>query len=399
MCNCVAMVFRRVLAGLVAATQLVVPLAGSGRAQAPACTWSIGMMGALSGDAARYGKPIANGIRLAVDLANRERDLPCAVAVHAEDTQGDPNQAPRKARELVEDEQVVACVCGFFSGESLATGSIFDEAGLLMASTGSNRIVDEQGFGTWFRAVAADPAQGAATARYIVDTLRAGSVSVVHDGQDYSRALAKDVTAGVGDRLDGHYVINPEESDHSAVVVQIEQRSPDVVFYGGFWPEAGELLRQLREAGVRSVFVTGDGARDRGLRHYLRGYRGRARTKAACPCSDPIEIEAASTFAAEYETSFGKRPRIYAADAFDVTNIAIDALRGLSGTETHEQARAHVVSYFDAAEGVEGTVKDYTWDERGELVADDSDVFIWKWLDRARRFEYVGRVSELTGDP
>jgi branched-chain amino acid transport system substrate-binding protein len=394
------MFFRRALAGLVAATQLVVPLAGSGRAQSPpACTWSIGMMGALSGDAARYGRPIANGIRLAVDLANRERDLPCALVVQAEDTQGDPNQAPPKAQELVDDEEVVACICGFFSGESLATGSIFDEAGLLMASTGTNRIVDQQGFDTWFRAIAADPKQGSATARYIVDTLQAGSVSVVHDNQDYSKALAEDVAAGVGDRLDGPYIINPEESDYSAVVAQIERRSPDVVYFGGYYPQAGRLLRQLREAGIRSVFVTDDGAKHRGLRRYLRGYRERARTKAACPCSDPTEIEAASTFVAEYETSFGKLPRIYAADAFDVTNIAIDALRGLSGTETLEQVRAHVVSYFDAADGVEGTVKDYTWNERGELVADESDVFIWKWLDRARRFEYVGRVSELTDRP
>lgn len=389
------MSFRRGLATLVALT-LLVPLAGPGRAQAPAtCTWSIGMMGALGGDFARYGKPIANGVRLAVDLANRERDLACALAIHAEDTQGDPSQAPRKAQKLVDDEQVVACICGFFSGESLATGSIFGGAGLLMASTGTNRIIDEQGFETWFRALAADPAQGAATARYIVETLGADSVSVVHDNQDYSKALAQDVARGVGNRLEGRFVVNPEETDKSAVVVQIKKIRPDVVYYGGFYPEAGELLRQLRDAGVRSVFVSGDGSKDRRLRRYLRGHDGRARARVGCACSDPNEIETASAFVAEYERSYARPPRLYAADAFDVTNIAIDALRELSGTETVEEARAHVVSYFDEAESVEGAVKDYTWDERGELVADESHVFIWKWLD-GRRFEYVGRVSELT---
>lgn len=356
-------------------------------------------MGALSGDAASYGRPIANGIRLAVDLANRERELPCALAIHAEDTQGDPHQAPPKAEQLVGDDQVVACICGFFSGETLATGSIFDEGGLLMASTGTNRIIDEQRFDTWFRAIAADPKQGASTARYIVDVLEADSVSVVHDNQDYSQGLAEDVADRVGDRLEGLFIVNPEESDFSAVVTQIEKRKPDVVYFGGYYPQAGPLLRQLRQAGVQSVFVTGDGAKHRALRRYLGDYRGRARMKAACPCSDPAEIDAASTFVAEYEASFGTRPKIYAADAFDVTNIAIDALRGLSGTETVEQARAHVVAYFDAADGVEGTVKDYTWNERGELVAGDGHVFVWKWLDAARRFEYVGRVSDLTDRP
>lgn len=386
----------RALAGLMAAIQLAVPLAGAGRAQAPACTWSIGIMGALSGDAARYGRPIANGIRLAVDLADRERDLACALAVHAEDSQGDPSQAPALAEQLAGDSQVVACICGFFSGETLATGAIFEDEGLLMASTGSNRVVDRQGFDTWFRAVAADDVQGAATARYIVDTLGAESVSIVHDNQDYSKALAKDVARGVGDRRDGVFVINPEESDHSAIATQIKQRRPDVVFYGGYYQEAAPLLRQLRQAGVRSVFVSDEGAKHPGFGRYIGEHRWRARAKIVCPCSDPTEIAAASTFVAEYETSFGTRPRSYAADAFDVTNIAIDALRGLSGTETVEEARAHVVSYFDAAENVEGTVKDYTWDERGELAADGDDAFVWKWLDVERRFEYVGRVSELT---
>ena len=393
------MVYRRVLAGLVAAT-LAVPLAGSGRAQAPpTCTWSIGMMGALSGPYARHGTPIANGVRLAIDLANRDRDLACALAIHAEDTQGDPSQAPPKAQRLVEDDQVVACICGFFSGETLASGAIFDEGGLLMASTGTNRVIDRQGFGTWFRALAADEAQGAATARYIVDALEARSVSVVHDNQDYSKSIAQDVAAGLGDRLDGRFVIDPAEGDYSAVVAQIKRRNPDVVYFGGYWQQAAWLLRQLREGRVRAVFVSGDGAKFPRFGRPLRGYDGRARAKAACSCSDPNEIEAASTFVAEYRASFGTRPKDYAADAFDVTNVAIDALRQLSGTESTEQARAHVVSYFDAAEGLEGTVKDYTWNERGELVADDGHVFIWKWLDRERRWEYVGRISELTTRP
>lgn len=387
---------RRGLAGLVVLTQLAVPLAGSGSAQTPACTWSIGLMGALSGDAARYGRPIADGIRLAVDLANRERDLPCALAVRAMDSQGDPTQAPELARALVDDEQVVACVCGFFSGETLATGPIFEDGGLLMASTGTNHTIDEQGYGTWFRAVAADDRQGAGAARYIVDVLEARSVSVVHDNQDYSKSIAEDVADGVGRRLEGKFVINPEETDHSAVVARLEKIRPDVVFFGGYSPQAGRLLRQLREAGVRSRFVTDEGAKNGWMRRYLRRYVGRVRTTAVCPCSDPTEIEAASTFVAEYEASYGKRPRGYAADGFDMTSIAIDALRGLSGTETVEQARAHVVAYFDAAEDVEGTVKDYTWDERGELVTDDTHVFVWRWLDRRERFDYVGRLSELT---
>ncbi|MDQ3916273.1 MAG: hypothetical protein M3323_13260, partial [Actinomycetota bacterium] len=43
----------------------------------PECTWVIGTMGALSGDAASLGKPIAEGVEYAVNEANDEGELPC----------------------------------------------------------------------------------------------------------------------------------------------------------------------------------------------------------------------------------------------------------------------------------------------------------------------------------
>jgi branched-chain amino acid transport system substrate-binding protein len=350
-------------------------------------------MGALSSEYKKVGIPISNGIRLAVDIANREGGLACGLAVHAEDTQGDPNQAPRKASILTEDDQVVACICGFFSGETLASGAIFSKAGLAMVSTGTYRVIKRQGFKTWFRAIASDRAQGVATTAYIKAGLRADRVSVVHDGQFYSKGLANDVANGLGDRLAGKYRINPEESDHSAVVAKIKRQDPDVVYYGGYAPQAGDLLAQLHDAGVPALFLTDDGALDSYLQRSIRTRHVKA--KAACPCSDPAQIEAASDFVKEYEASYGTPPEIYSADAFDVTNIAIDALRDLTGVEPTVDARQAVVDYFDSADGIAGTVKTYGWSERGEFKAGNDELFIWKWDNAAHRFEMLGRVSDF----
>ena len=338
---------------------------------------------------------MANGIELAVDQANEEGELACTLEIRAEDTQGDPSKAPRKAQKLTEDASVVACICGFFSGETLASGSIFSRAGLAMVSTGTNRVIQRQGFKTWFRAVASDAKQGAVTAGYIKNGLDARKVRVVHDTQEYSKGLAKDVFDTLGKRLAGKqmYVINPEETDYSAVVYQIKQDNPDVVYYGGYLPQAGGLLRQLHDEGVRATFVTDDGALDDGLRRMIRGRAVDAR--AACPCADPAEIEQAQSFVQDYETKYGEPPGIFSAETFDVTNIAIDALRDLSGVETSEQARAHVVDHFDAAEEVPGTVKTYSWSRRGEFKAGAKHIFMWKWDNGDATFKMLGRVSDL----
>ena len=386
---------RTIGAGLLSLA-LLLAMQPSTVAQAPqACTWSIGIMGALSGDYKRIGEPMANGIRLAADIANREGGLPCTLTTRAEDSQGDPNQSPRKARALTEDQQVVACICGFFSGETLASGNVFERGGLIMVSTGTNRTIKKQGFDTWFRAIAADPRQARATVAYIKENLRARKVVTVHDGQDYSEGLAQDVGDALGSRLRARYRINPEESDYSAVVSKIKRVDPDVVYYGGYTPQAGALLRQLHEARVGARFVVPDGSLDDEFMGRALGRRN-VDMEASCPCSDAQKIERAQEFAREYEDAYGEEPGIYSADTFDVANIAIDALGELTGLETTEQVRAHVVEYFDNVEHAAGTVKSYDWSDRGELKAGADHVFVWKWDNGTRKFEMLGRVSELT---
>ena len=40
---------------------------------------------------------------------------------------------------------------------------------------------------------------------------------------------------------------------------------PDVVFYGGYYEQAGRLKKQLTDAGVKATFISGDGALDAGF--------------------------------------------------------------------------------------------------------------------------------------
>ena len=72
------------------------------------CSWTIGTMGALSGDFASLGGPIRDGVAYAVDQANEAGDVPCELTLEEEDSQGNPDQAPPLAQSLVENEELVA---------------------------------------------------------------------------------------------------------------------------------------------------------------------------------------------------------------------------------------------------------------------------------------------------
>ena len=49
------------------------------------------------------------------------------------------------------------------------------------------------------------------------------------------------------------------EKDFAALVTKIKSVKADVVFFGGIHTEAGPLVRQMRQQGLKSHFVSGDG--------------------------------------------------------------------------------------------------------------------------------------------
>jgi branched-chain amino acid transport system substrate-binding protein len=368
---------------------------GAGGDEPKDCTWIIGTMGALSGDYASLGQPIFEGVEYAVNEANEAGDLACELDIQREDSQGSPDQAPPLAQNLVINDELVACICPYFSGETEAVGDTFTEAGVLMSGTATADTLDEQGFETWFRSVASDGVQGPVAAQYIAEVLQPQTVAVVHDGQAYSKGLADSVLAELGDLAEGPFIINPEETDYSTIVADVKQVDPDVVYYGGYNPQAGTLLRQLGEAGVEAQFFSDDGAKDPSFGETSAEFAEGA--LVTCPCVDPFQLEAATAFVEGMQAEYGANaPGTFAADMYDVTTFVIDALRELDGSESIEDVRAAVVSYFDEAEGLEGISKSYTWSDVGEFEAEPlRDIWIYEWSNKEKNFVALGSAEEL----
>jgi branched-chain amino acid transport system substrate-binding protein len=365
-----------------------------GGTQAQDCTWVIGTMGALSGDAAAIGQPINDGIQYGVDQVNAAGDLACELQLVSEDSQGNPEQAPQLAQSLVENEELAAIVGPYFSGETLASGEFFNEAGIaFICPSCTNETIDDQGWDTFFRAVGDDAIQGAQAAAYIQDGLQAETVAIVHDNQDYSKGLADTVQEALGDAAEGPFIITPGESDFSAAVTQVEQVDPDVVFYGGYVPEAGPLAKQLDEAGVDALFLSDDGTKDNAFGELAGSAADGA--QVTCPCADPAEVEGGQEFVDGMQEEFGEPPGTFAAEGFDSVNLVAEALKDLNGDEDIEEVRSTVVEFLDGVEGFSGVVKDYTFDDNGQVDVGPEGIYVYEWNSDEENFVILGSVDEL----
>ena len=144
------------------------------------------------------------------------------------------------------------------------------------------------------------------------------SVGVIDDASDYGKGLADAVKKVLGATVNASDSIDPKASDFSAVVSKMKDANPDVIFFGGYYAEAVKLSTQLRDAGVMSTLVFGDGVKDQA------GYADAAGPAAegaliACPCKDGDEA-----FVAAWTAKYNAVPGTYGAEYYDAAIVFLN---------------------------------------------------------------------------
>jgi branched-chain amino acid transport system substrate-binding protein len=331
---------------------------GGGGGQCPD-GMKIGFFGALTGDAANLGINIKNGAELAIDQWN-EDNPDCEITLEDFDSQGDPAQAPALAQQAVEDDNIVAMVGPAFSGESRQANPLFDEAGLPIVTASATAVdLSEQGWTIFHRALANDGAQGPAVANYILNELGATKVAVIDDASEYGKGLADIVNTTLADggaEVVATDSIDPTADDYSSTVNKVQAAAPEVVFYGGYYAEAGKLAKQLKDAGVDAQFVSGDGSLDPGFIESA-GDAAAEGVVLTCPCAPSPD-----DFASAYEEAFDTAPGTYSPEAYDSANIILEAIK--AGNYDRESINSYV-SDIDYT----GITKNFKFDTNGEVEA------------------------------
>ncbi len=341
-------------------------------------TVTIAFMGALTGDSANLGINVRDAMELAVDQANATGDGP-TIAIKEFDTAGDPAQAGTVKDQVIGDDDVVAVVGPVFSGETKAVIPSFEDAGLPMISpSATNKDLPDivPGSSVFHRIIADDALQASGVASYITDTLAPSSIVFVHDNTEYGKGLTDDVAslvtgAGVTAATDAPLTLDPDAQDFSSTVNAVNGADPEVLFYGGYYTEAGRFKKQLTDAGFTGTFVSGDGSLDPGF-IAAAGAEAAEGARLSCPCNLAFQESEGNLkeFFDNHTEEVGREPGLYSPEGYDAANILIQ------GIKAGNTDRASLVSYleedFTSYEGVSKTVE---FADNGNVTSKDFFVF------------------------
>lgn len=327
----------------------------------------IGFIGILSGQYKAYGVDEQYGAQLALDAANAAGGVTFngtkyTFTLDSQDDAADATKGAQGATKLV-DDKVVAVIGGTFSTATIAESKIFSDNGITQISpSATNPKYTSQGFKTAFRVVGRDDQQGPADADFIVKTGGCKNVGVMDDKSTYGQGLADAVNGQVS--KDGGTVVDREhvdatQSDFSAQLTTMKGHSPDVIFYGGYSPQFGPLVQQARRLGIKAIFVSGDGSQDpESIKLAGSDAEGQFASNAGpAPSLQP----GYAAFQTAYKARFKQEIFQYAPQAFDATNIILNAIK------TAGADKAAIRAAVAATNNYQGVAQTYSFTGTGDV--------------------------------
>lgn len=326
----------------------------------------------ITGEYAAFGEQMKTGAEQAVkDINAAGGVLGKKLRLEIADDQCDPKQAVAVANQLVNKK--VRFVAGHFcSGSSIPASDVYNSENILMISPAStNPKFTERGLAGVFRVCGRDDQQGEVAGNYIADKFKGARVAVVHDKQAYSKGLADETLKQLTKRgvsVAMTDTVTPKEKDYSALVTKLKAANIDILFYGGYHSEAGLIIRQMREQGLKTRLIGGDALVTQEL-WTITGPMGEGTMMTFSP--DPRKNPKAAPVMAKFKAA-GKSAEGYTLYTYGAVQVFVEAVKRSGGVDIPKIRDMLKKESFDTVLG------EISFDAKGDVKAPGYVFYEWK---------------------
>ncbi|WP_319782692.1 branched-chain amino acid ABC transporter substrate-binding protein [Oceanisphaera sp. IT1-181] len=338
---------------------------------ASAETVKIAIAGPITGAVAQYGDMEFTGGRMAVELINKSGTLgEYTLEAEEYDDACDPKQAVAVANRIVNDgiQFVVGHLC---SDSTLPASDVYDDEGIFMITPAStNAVITERGQPLVMRTIGLDSDQGPTAAKYILEKAKPERIAIVHDKKQYGEGLAssvRDELKAAGVEVVAYEGVTSGDKDFSTLVAKLQRDKVDFIYYGGYHPELGLILRQSAERGFKPRFMGPEGVGHKDITSIAGdASEGLLVTLPKKYDLDPANIDVVQAIQAKGLDASG--PFVW------TTYAAVEVIaEGIKRAGSDPEAVIKALR----SEPVNTVMGPLSWDDKGDLVGFEFGVFEW----------------------
>jgi branched-chain amino acid transport system substrate-binding protein len=331
----------------------------------------LGLQAPITGEYAYEGEGFVKVLELAVEQKNAAGGiLGRQIEIVTCDDVGKPDESSKCAQQLV-SEGVDAVIGSYSSTCTEPASAIYNEANIFHVTPSSTATrLTTHGYEQFFRACFLDDRQGLFAAKFIKEDLGFDTAAFVHDNSTYAQGLAEwakkyyeEVQGGTTVFYDA---INPEDTDFTPILTKIMETNPGAVYFTGYHPQGGLLLKQSKDLGAEFQWVLGNACNNPEMIEISGKEAAAGAYFTTEPLPKDIPYPEAQAFVEAYKAKYGEDLTsiwwLMVADAFNVVAAAMEAS---GGTDTDAMAK-YLHTEFKDYPGVTGPILGY--DEKGDRL-------------------------------
>lgn len=338
----------------------------------PATTIKIALQAPITGDYAYEGQMAKQSVEVAAELINKAGGvLGKQVEIVVVDDASNPKDSALAAQKAV-SQKVVAVIGSYGSSVTEPAADIYERNKLVSIGYGCTavRLTMDKERKYFFRTCGRDDAQGLFFGKYSVEVMGAKRIAIMHDNSTFAKGVADEAKKALEPYIAAGKTqivyfdaITPKEKDFSAVVTKLRETKPDVWYFTGYYPEAGLLIRQARDAGLTCPFIGANAA----INDDFVKIAGLDMAKGAMMTQEPLVTDVTTDIAAQFKSLYMEKYKELPSSPWPV--YAADALYAITGAITKAgktDSAAIANALRTKMEGVQGVTGPVLFTERGD---------------------------------
>jgi branched-chain amino acid transport system substrate-binding protein len=221
---------------------------------------------------------------------------------------------------------------------------------LQISPASTNPKLTERNLPSVFRVCGRDDQQGLVPGTFLKDKFGGKNIAIIHDKTSYGKGLADETkktpnALGKSEKL--YEAFTAGEKDYSALVSKLKQNAVDVLYVGGYHTEAGLIVRQMRQQGMKTVLISDDAlVTDEYWSITGPAGEGTLMTFSSDPARDPANAKLVASFKEAHYT-----PEGYTLYTYGAIQAWVQAVTAAGSVELPKVMKALKVGEFQTVLG------------------------------------------------
>lgn len=329
----------------------------------------IGSMFELTGSAAEYGISMNEAVHMAADEINAAGGVDGKeIEIVERDIASDEVQAAQATMALATEENVLAIIGPALTGTlqaSIPSANDYQIPIISPSATDDGVLQDDDGnvHPYAYRTSFTNSFQGGALASFANTNLNATKAIIFADNSsDYALGLTETFRAAFDGEIVAIENFTTDQTDFSATLTNIRNLDFDVLYVPGYYEQAGPLIKQAREMGMKQPILGPDGFGNSKV-FELAGTDNMNEIYYTSHFAVESDNPTIQTFVENYEQVTGKTPDMFTGLAYDAVYLVKEAIERAGSLDTVEINR-EIENTIDF-DGITGT---FSFDKKHDPV-------------------------------